>query len=119
MPRYLTAVLVIIALPALAQEDLPDHERAEEAVAQGMFLSLADVLARLARTHPGEAIEVELDDEDGVTVYDLGLITADGRLLEIEVNARTGEVLDVEFDNDDDDDDDDDDDQAEAGDDVN
>jgi uncharacterized membrane protein YkoI len=81
----------------------PDHERAEDAVARGAILPLADVLARLALTHPGDVIDVEIDDEDGVIVYDLDLVTQNGRLLEIEVNAVTGEVLDVELDEDDDD----------------
>jgi uncharacterized membrane protein YkoI len=102
MTRLLPAILVSLALPALAQDVKPDHERAADAVATGAVLPLAEVLARLAQTHPGDVIEVELDDEDGIVVYDLDIVTPDGRLLEIEINAATGAVLDVEIDEDDD-----------------
>ncbi len=102
MIRLLPAILVSFALPALAQDVRPDHERAADAVATGAVLPLAEVLAGLAQTHPGDVIEVELDDEDGIVVYDLDIVTTDGRLLEIEINAATGAVLDVEIAEDDD-----------------
>lgn len=108
MSRILTLCLSVLALPVMAQGRLADHERAEAAVARGAILPLADVLQSLARQHPGEVIEVELDEEDGVLVYDLDMVTPDGRLIEVEVDAVTGIVLEVENDDDDGDDDDDD-----------
>lgn len=102
MKRLVPALLAFLAFPALAQDAVPDHERAQDAVAIGVVLPLAEVLTLLAQTHPGDVIEVELEDEDGIIVYEIEIVTPDGRLLEIEINATTGEVLTVETDEDDD-----------------
>jgi uncharacterized membrane protein YkoI len=47
---------------------------------------------------PGKVIEVELEVEDGVLVYDLKILAKDGRLVEVEVDAATSKVLKVEDD---------------------
>lgn len=101
MTRALFAILVILAPHALAQDSPSDHGWAEAAVARGAILPLAEVLENLARTYPGRVIEVEIDEDDGLIVYEIAVVTEGGRLLDVEVNAATGAVLDVEFDDDD------------------
>jgi len=59
---------------------------------------------------PGEVQEVELEREDGMQVYEIEILSANGSEMEVEVNALTGDVLEVEAEDDDDHDDDHDDD---------
>jgi uncharacterized iron-regulated membrane protein len=92
----LPATLVVLAAmlwagqPALADGD---HDRARAAVQAGEVLPLKTVLERVARSHPGEVLEVELEPEDGRWVYEIKLLQAGGRLVKLEVDAATGEVL--------------------------
>lgn len=107
MVRIAPLLALLLAGPALAQDaapgqSLPDHDLAEQAVTRGAILPLAEVLTIVASLHPGDVIEVELEEEDGVMVYELEIVTPEGRLLEIEVEAATGRVLDVETEQDDD-----------------
>ena len=46
-------------------------------------------------------IEAEFDSEDGAFVYELKLITERGRMMEVMIDAASGEVLEVEQDGED------------------
>lgn len=70
-----------------------DHDRARAAVQSGQVLPLNQLLARLARSHPGTLLEAELEREDGRWVYELKLLQSDGTLLRLDVDAQTGAVL--------------------------
>lgn len=61
-------------------------------------LPLARILA-IAREHvPGEVIEVELDDDDGRAEYEVKILTADGRSVEMQIDAVRGTILKSEED---------------------
>lgn len=68
---------------------------------QAIEIALAEV--------PGTVEEVELENEDGMSVFEIEILTADGTEMEVEISAATGDVLEVEVDDEDDDEDDDDD----------
>lgn len=74
----------------------PDFERAGAAVASGQILPLAEILERAQARYPGRVIQIELDDDDGRMVYEVELVTTDGRLIELELDAASGDILDVE-----------------------
>lgn len=99
-PRAVLLVLSLVAAPAWADRD--DHDRARRALEAGEILPLSDILTAAAAVRPGRVIEIELDREDGRWVYDLDLLTPEGQLYEIEINAQTGAVIDIEEDEDDD-----------------
>ncbi|MFC5497186.1 PepSY domain-containing protein [Caenimonas terrae] len=89
-----TAALVLCAvlvLPARAGEK--DHERALQALQAGQVLPLPTALERLAREQPGQVLEVELEQEGGVWIYEIKLLRADGRLLKVKLDARSGSLL--------------------------
>lgn len=48
---------------------------------------------------PGQVIKVELDYENGILVYEIGIRTQTG-IYEVHVNATTGRVLKIEREND-------------------
>lgn len=73
-----------------------DFDRALEAVTRGEILRLADILPMVEEEFGGRAIETELETEDGRWVYEIEILTAEGRLFEVDVDAVTGERLKVE-----------------------
>ena len=89
------ALLGVAVLSAAWAGDHDDHERARAAVRAGEVLPLPALMERLQRTHPGRVLELELEREDDRWIYDIKLLQADGRLVKLEVDARTAEVLDV------------------------
>ena len=73
-----------------------DHERVRAAVARGEMVPLARVLADAQGRHPGKVLEVELEDGE----YEVEIIGDDGVIRELEYDARTGALLEVEVEDD-------------------
>ena len=96
----LALILSLIAAPALA--DPEDHDRARRALEAGEILPLADILSAAGATRTGRVIELELGRDDGRWVYELKLVSQEGHLYEMEIDAASGAVLDVEREEDDD-----------------
>jgi uncharacterized membrane protein YkoI len=71
------------------------YDRARRAVSRGEILPIAQLLEQLHTRFPGEVVAVELEDEDGREVYEFKIVDETGRLIEVYVNAATGEVLSV------------------------
>ena len=69
------------------------HKALNAAVARGEILPLAEVLRRLQTSHPGRVVEVELEYSDQRLTYEVELVTTDGRLIEVDMNAATGEIV--------------------------
>lgn len=72
-----------------------DHELATQAVSRGEFLPLDVILETVAKTVPGQLIELELELDDEIWVYEVEIKTPEGRLIEIDLNAATGEIIEV------------------------
>ena len=81
-----------LALPAWSSSR-DDHERALQAVQSGQVLPLTTVLERLGREHPGQVLGIELEREDGLWIYEIKLLTVDGQLVKLKLDARTAEML--------------------------
>ena len=97
---HLKRALAFLVLWGLAQSpawpnDSRDHERARAAVEAGQVLPLPTLLERLRRTHPGQVLELELEQEDGRWIYEVKLLQASGQLLKLDVDAATAQVLRV------------------------
>lgn len=87
---FCALALCLAAVPAQADSD---QDRARAAVQAGQVLPLSAVLARLEREHPGQVLEVELEQDKGRWVYEVKLLQAGGRLMKLELDAGTGAVL--------------------------
>lgn len=74
-----------------------DHETARKALEQHEVLPLGEVLAKIEKEQPGDVIEIELERKGGIWIYELELIDADGRVRELDIDARSGEILKVSF----------------------
>jgi len=49
--------------------------------------------------YPGTVSEVEYEIEDGVAIYEFDIKTADGRKMEVEVDAANGKIIEAEEEN--------------------
>lgn len=96
-PSVIAPLLVLLALlwgaPHAAAKDRDDHERAQAAVQAGQVMPLNSLLERVAREQPGQVMKVELERDDGRWIYEIKNLQADGQLVKLKIDARTGEVL--------------------------
>lgn len=93
IPALWAAVLVTSAAFAGGKDD---HDRARQAVLAGQVQPLPAVLERLQREVPGQVLEVELEQEHGLWIYEVKLLTPAGQLTKVKLDARTAEVLRVQ-----------------------
>ena len=84
-----TAAIFAIS-PALAMEGMPKTK-----------VSMETCLSAAMAMHPGKVKELEMTLEDGVPHYEFEIETADGRETEVECDAMTGKIVEVEWENDD------------------
>ncbi len=94
------SVFVLGLSPVLADKGGRHHddreivERAREA---GKALPLSELLERIkAQGWTGKVLDVELEDEHDILIYEIYLLGPDGRRQEIKVDPATGRVLDAD-----------------------
>ncbi|OOY08903.1 PepSY domain-containing protein [Thioclava sp. F36-7] len=100
--KTLTTLLLLslaMATPALADRagggggsgrGSSDHDRARSAVEREEILPLSKILGSVRNRFGGRVIKLDLESDDGHYVYELKLITPEGRIIELEVDAATG-----------------------------
>jgi uncharacterized membrane protein YkoI len=89
------ALLALLLLPLAAQAGLDDHERARRALQAGEVLPLRTILEKANAQFPGDLIEAELEDEHGRMVYELKLISPEGKIMKLHYDARDGSLISV------------------------
>ena len=92
-PALLALALLLPAAPAPGAA-ADDVRRAREAVQAGRHVGLEAILDDALRRFPGRVLDAELDDDE----YEVEVLTADGRKIELEYDARTGRLLEVDVD---------------------
>ena len=97
--RDLTMMALVVALvaaaPQLADARDQDELRRDEvrrAVETGQIRSLADILKAVREKLPGEVAGVEIDRKDGRWRYEFRIVDGQGRLFEVYIDARSGEI---------------------------
>jgi len=73
-----------------------DHERARRALEEADLRPLAEILAAVEKDGDARVIEVELERERGRFLYELKVLTGKGRLVELEIDASSGAILERE-----------------------
>lgn len=70
------------------------HDEALKLREQGEILALENIINIAIKKYPdAKLLEVELEHERGVYQYEVELLTRDGIVRELEIDAKTGEVL--------------------------
>lgn len=100
-PSALLAALLMLApaTAAFADDDARDQEIARRALLEGRIRSLSEITALVKPRLPGSILAVELEIEDhGAIAYEFKVLDSSGRLLEVDVDAKTGKILSIEDD---------------------
>ena len=67
-----------------------DQDLARQALQRGEVLPIARILELAAKHQPGDVIEVQLDERRGRLEYEIRVLTPQGRVRELRLDARTG-----------------------------
>jgi uncharacterized membrane protein YkoI len=103
IPFSLAAALLAVGALALSPRalagDHDDHVEARALLQRGEILPLSRILAIVQQQVPGDVVEVELEHgKHHGWEYEVKVLTAQGRVREVKLNARSGEVRKVEDD---------------------
>ena len=100
--RSLTISIVIasllwsIASLSRADDDDVDMDEVMKSVRSGAAMPLAEIRARISNRLDGDIVRVAVKREDGHLVYEVRVLKADGKLVEVEVDAASGRILEIE-----------------------
>jgi len=99
VPAALLAALIpfLTLGPSCAHDD--DHDKRDavrRAVQSGDALPLSQILPKLRSRIAGDVTGIDIERERGRWRYEFRIIGRDGRVLEVHVDARSGEVERVE-----------------------
>ena len=76
-----------------------NQDDAREALKRGKVMPLTAILEIAAKREPGTVIAVDLETHrNGKLIYEIDVITEDGRRRELQIDARKGDILSVEDD---------------------
>jgi hypothetical protein len=95
-PVMLCLLTLACSLPLVSLADDDEWRELHEQVKSGELLPLSQIIETLRRDYKGEVIEVELEDEDGVRLYEIELLGPDGQVVEFLLDAATGEIIGIE-----------------------
>ena len=84
-----------------ALADDVDQDEVLALTEQGVILPLQTLIDDALGRFPGRFLEAELERDDGRYIYELEIVTQDRRLIDLEYDAVTGTLLDVDIDEDD------------------
>jgi uncharacterized membrane protein YkoI len=89
----LVALLLLGAGPACADSD---QDRARAAVESGEVKPLNAILKSVRKQYKGQVLDTQLLDLGGRWVYRIRMLTQDGKVLDIGVDGRSGQIMDVQ-----------------------
>jgi uncharacterized membrane protein YkoI len=96
--RPLTAALLVMLAAAGVRADDIGPEMARKLLSEGRIRPLAEILDVVKAAVPGETVEVELELDDGIYVYEVKQLNSEGRVKEIKTDAATGKIVKIEDD---------------------
>lgn len=94
--RWIMALLFMLSTTPMAWAG--DHDRARALMEQGEILPLSDIMKQANSRVPGKILEVELEEKDGLIVYEIEFLSEQGVIMEMLIDARTGRLISVEED---------------------
>lgn len=104
LPMILVLCAALVPAACTREENAPAAQAGGLEVRAGNVRPLSEALALARRVAEGRVIDVELEsdfdiddpDAEPVWVYEIEILTADNRVVEVEIDAITGELLEVE-----------------------
>ncbi|MBM7607734.1 putative membrane protein YkoI [Lysinibacillus composti] len=107
MKKYIISALAVGIIAGggytFVNADIQDEENQAELAKQAQITEQEATKIALEKV-PGTVNEVELENEDGLIVYEFEIVGEDGSEQDLDVDAKTGEIVKVEADDDENDD---------------
>ena len=97
--RFVLVTAFILTVTAAHAGD-DDHEIARHLLQEGRIRPLVEIVEAVRAKIPGEILEVEFEAEDGSYIYTVKILSPGGRVQEVEVDAASGEIGEIEDDDD-------------------
>ncbi|RMH31891.1 MAG: hypothetical protein D6690_14880 [Nitrospirae bacterium] len=94
-PMMLLTMLIVTPSSLLADQQEAEGEHRAALVSKAT-IPIEDAIQVAREQFDVTVIEAELEEEDGKTVWEIELVTKDGKIMEVHVDAITGEVLEIE-----------------------
>lgn len=92
-------VICLLAFCSLAVGRDLGQDEALRLRQQGVILSLEQLVPKALGLHAGsKLLEVELEEDDGLFIYEIELLTIEGIVREVKINAANGDVLEDKVD---------------------
>lgn len=80
------------------QEKARELAAIRAAVRRGELLPLPRIMELAQARVPGDVVKTELESKHGRLIYEVKILTRNGRVQEVKLDARTGRILRVEDD---------------------
>lgn len=89
-----------VAMQTMADDEVQEsaHDELPDDVASGRIKSLAELRRTVNERVPGDIVSARIEEEHGLALYEFRVLRADGRLVEVEVDARSGQIREIEND---------------------
>ncbi|WP_061237933.1 PepSY domain-containing protein [Ectopseudomonas composti] len=89
---FLVLVSGLASVPGVAR-DL-DQDEALRLRRDGVIMPFEQLMQHVDKAYPGSTLlEAELEEEDGVLVYEVEILATSGVVRELELDARNGNIL--------------------------
>lgn len=103
MLRIFSAIGLLVTISFLlfggmSYADSIGYNEVRELRKSGKILPLEAIIDKAKRFKTGKVIETELEKDDGVYVYEIEVLDDRGWVWEMEFEASTGELLELEMD---------------------
>ena len=97
----LYALLITFLVLAPVQMVLADDDyiEAKRLLKSGDILPLEPILKNVRQHFPGKILEVELEKENQLIVYEIEVLGDNGVIKEVYINAKTGQPVMMKMDN--------------------
>ena len=98
MGRLISIGLISFLVMGYSNSFAEDHDEAYELLRSGEILPLEKILEISRKQVQGRILEVELEHEDDLLIYELEILDKEGVVWEIKVDASTGTIIEKEQD---------------------
>ncbi len=91
--KYITRLIVIcFAFSQITLADT-DYNQAKQLLDAGKILPLEKILTKIAKYTSGHILEVELEIDKNLPLYEIEFIDKAGLVWKLKVNAKTGKII--------------------------
>ncbi|TBU97427.1 PepSY domain-containing protein [Phytopseudomonas dryadis] len=95
----IVSLVLLVLLSGIAGARDLDQDEARHLRLSGVIMPLDQLMRAALERYPGATLlEAELEEDDGIFIYEVELLTREGVVRELELDARDGRILKDEVD---------------------